>query len=311
MSQLHAFHLWLCRYARMNVRELVDDDDFAPQLARLPKELVESLDHSGEFPSYKKLNELANASASDLAQEAGMRSPVLLNKEEWDWLLRLTDSSGDIPMRRSWYAFPATHRRSTNCIREIANELSNEAADEWSSESRMFDESLRNERLQLHDGVRLVSQWAAECVRLLKAMGKREFLPRPEGEFPTPTMQGELREIEVILRELDRAQDPTAYRRIVDDALSRVEDCDVEEIVGHSKIEPYVKVVREVLKELGKDATGTRIENWIKDKNETESPPRPNNNTYRRTALKLLERLREYSGFGPDKADQAEYRNKQ
>lgn len=311
MSNLHAFHLCLCRYVRRNVLEVQEDESFGPRIARLPDGLAERLDVSDEHLHYKKMvahegDHIPDAAV--LAKESGGQQPLLLNDEEFKALERLTDLtlvSQNKSWKLKWEAAASTHDVSINCIKEIATGVSSQSADRWSSDSAMFARQLDEKGLLLSEGVVIIRKWAKEVRRYLQAMERFDLMPRPEGEYPTPTNL-ELQPfstVEAYLRELDELKG-TPYGQKMRAALKDCSPNDIHRLAEHKSIAEIVTAMRDVLDATRlRDKPMTAVRNWVKRKNESGVTYKGSKQQIE-LALRILNELGEYPGLGQNKRGQ-------
>lgn len=193
MSQLHVFDLWLCRYVRRNVAEMLKLPYFQSTHERIPDKLNRHLDVQAEYLRYDELSKPQKTKFPDpirVAEANGKQPPLLLNDHEFELLEQFTD----VPITDSkrwvhdWESSPPEHHeRAINCIREIANGVSQYDADRWASDSRSFAERLERDGLTVNGGVQVIRQWVTSIRKYLAVMGRSDLLPRPEGRYPTPT----------------------------------------------------------------------------------------------------------------------------
>jgi hypothetical protein len=164
-QSLHEFDLRLCRYVLDNIAGHMKDPAFAAYVRRRLNPRV--LEHA-----------MALAGAEE-------PKPLLLNEQELDdlWLEFMT---GDFEFDRPWEADRGVHCSSIASVAEVRIGLALQYADEWALASAQFASCLE-EPLSLHRGIQTVQAWVGELRLLLSALGATALLPRPEGDFPTPT----------------------------------------------------------------------------------------------------------------------------
>lgn len=180
---LHKFDLNLSRYVLDNVNEHFDS----------PRFYAFAHDHLSE-PLFAHL--LALRSFDEPPE-------LLLGKGEFDELL--LHFSGDlIEVDRSWSKYGKLHARHINCITEIRERLAPSVGVAWADASSAFSARLESSRLRLEEGIEIVWDWIKELRRLLRAMGAIQWLPAPDGPFPTPTTRASLLSVVV---EQDRGAD--------------------------------------------------------------------------------------------------------
>jgi len=166
-ESLHEFDLQLTNYILMNVRQHLGKRGFAQALKReLRGQLFEYI-----------------AARTDLDDEDIW---LLLHDEECDELVSAFDSR-DPARERRWEPYAQLHARYVDTVKEVRDALSRQVADDWSRACVRFGAALQAEGLSVAEGLQIVSDWANEARRLLKAMGRTELLPRPEDSYPTPT----------------------------------------------------------------------------------------------------------------------------
>ncbi len=168
MSTLNRYDLWLCGSVCGNVATADDGEAYATALRR---ELDPRLaDYLG-----------VGASADD---------------DLWEWTLLtaadledLASAADDLSDRfiLGWLPDEALHGRSVSCVKEIRENLTAADAETWSRRSAEFAARLEADGLGLAEGVRVTSAWIMLARRYLSAMGRRDLLPRPAGDFPTPS----------------------------------------------------------------------------------------------------------------------------
>lgn len=165
-SDVHWFDSVLCDYLRGNIGGLLLHDpgerDFAKWMGKaLPRELL-----------------------------AYIRKPteprLVFNEVELDTLACATEWLPNEGSAR-WTPWPGAHREYLECLPAIRQLLSGATAEEFASASVEFARQLGTANLGLHEGIVLVTEWIEHVRRLKQALGMLQFLPRPEGQFPTPT----------------------------------------------------------------------------------------------------------------------------
>lgn len=165
-GRLHNFDLQLCRYVLGTIAAHLDRPQFAAYVRKNLEPAV--LDH------IKALDDDDDP------------PPLLLTDQDF---LDLIAVVWDVPSESSipWIASPPLHRRAIECIGEIREGLAPKCAEQWMKASARFAKQLESDKTALKDGVEIVHEWAREVRRLLKAMGAKGLLPRPEGTAPTPS----------------------------------------------------------------------------------------------------------------------------
>jgi hypothetical protein len=165
-EKLHRFDLELTRHVLDNVASHLNESAFASYVGEWVEPAVlaylQSLDGDAEPP------------------------PRLLSEGELTDLVSVFDDE-QFQFDRDWIAHESLYRRSIDCVAEIRDGLAKQHADEWASLSAQFAERLEARCVWLHHGIEIVREWVGELRRLLRAMGATNFLPAPEGTFPTPT----------------------------------------------------------------------------------------------------------------------------
>jgi hypothetical protein len=165
-EQLHDFDLCLCRHALEAIRGHLTDPEFAAyvgeQLAAPVLAHLHALGEDVEPPSR------------------------LLRDQDLDEL-SIAFGGGPFHLDQPWIPYPPLYRRGLDCVTEIRDRLSREHAERWAQASARFAERLEGDRVYLGTGIEVVRQWVGEARRLLRAMGALEFLPYPDGPFPTVT----------------------------------------------------------------------------------------------------------------------------
>lgn len=169
MSELHDFDLLLTDYLHHNIHRHLGNATFSRRIGRLDKRLA---DYFGTV--FKTLP----------APPAAL--PFLLNDKELDDLVW---AIAELPLgrRRVWSASPRLHRVYSLCTGEINKRLSPTEADRWAADSADFTSRLEADGVSLSEGIAVVCEWLEELRFYLEAMGDNELLPRPFGQFPTPT----------------------------------------------------------------------------------------------------------------------------
>jgi len=109
---------------------------------------------------------------------------LLLGRDE---LLALETCAVSALSRTTWIPNPVLHQGRVDTEPEVREQLTRQTAEEWAVASSQFARQLEEDRLSFLDGVQLVVAWIDALRRLLRAMGAGQFLPPPEGTFPTPT----------------------------------------------------------------------------------------------------------------------------
>ena len=168
VPHLHTFDLQLCAHAVENVAQHLGRPSFAAQVDK-------ALANRPLLRDYLK-------KAADPSLEAE-EARLLLNDSE----LNALEMAVEFALTLRWEPSPALHRRYINTLKEIRENLSGQAAEDWSADCGRFARELEGERLRLQEGIDIVRQWVRRLRTLLRAMGAVELLPAPEGRSPTPT----------------------------------------------------------------------------------------------------------------------------
>jgi hypothetical protein len=164
--KLHRFDLELCFHVFDNISTYMD----SPAFASFVEEAVDP-----PVVTYLKA----------LDGDAEPR-PMLLSDGELRDLVGVFDDE-EFQHDRDWVPNAGLYRRSLDCFAEICEVLAKPYAEEWAGLSAQFAERLEARGVWLHHGIEVVREWVGEIRRLLRAMGATNFLPAPEGAFPTPT----------------------------------------------------------------------------------------------------------------------------
>lgn len=90
-------------------------------------------------------------------------------------------------LNRRWVASEPLHRRYVETLPEVRDHLSRQAAEEWSEACATFARRLEDRHPRLSNGIAIVREWVGRLRTLLRVAGAVNFLPAPEGGFPTPT----------------------------------------------------------------------------------------------------------------------------
>ncbi|MFO0881786.1 MAG: hypothetical protein U0840_31190 [Gemmataceae bacterium] len=165
-EQLHDFDICLCRHALDSIRAYLTDPEIAAYVAeQLPASVLtylQALDDDEEAP------------------------PMLLGDQELDELSWIF-TGGPFQLDQPWMPYGPLYRRGLDCVTEVREALSREHAEHWAQASARFIEQLDGDRIYLGSGIQIIREWVAEARRLLRAMGRTDLLPAPEGMYPTPT----------------------------------------------------------------------------------------------------------------------------
>lgn len=163
-QRLHEFDLLLCDEIRHRIQSYLDDDD--PPFRQWVKERLQP----------KGLLKYVRGKKQDR---------LLFSDAELEDLSSSLD--GDIDVLRRWWPNKRLHERYVDTVKEVRTELCRTASEDWSRECKRFARRLEKDRLYLSDGIEVLREWLKRLRRLLKAMHAEEFLPHPQGRFPTPT----------------------------------------------------------------------------------------------------------------------------
>ena len=175
MSHLHVFDLALCRHIHDAVATYLDDPRFADALVHLDDGLKAYL-RIDPYPGDDGFHEL-----DQLLGEVELRHLQMLIA---DAPPRATKKW---PPNKWLITSPAISRKALDCLPEFNRELTTLEATDWSIQSNRFDKRLHRRNLLLADGIAIASEWIKLARKYLGAMGLVQFLPQPEGHFPTPT----------------------------------------------------------------------------------------------------------------------------
>lgn len=142
-------------------------------------------------------------------------------------------------------------------------------------------------------------KWAKEIRRLLAAMPKSQYLPKRDGEYPTPTTL-ELQTsslVETYLRELSGLKG-TKYAQKMRAALDDCSPDDIHRLAAHEEIGQIVVDMRKALDESGlRNKPMTKVRPWIKRQN-SAGKRFAGSKQQIELALKILHALGEYPGLG-------------
>jgi len=164
-QRLHEYDLQLCEYVRSNIRGHFDN----PAFQRYVRQAVQA---RPPLLAY-------------LFDEAPNDQPFLLSDRELDYLELALEGPAEVML--PWVPYRELHQQRIDCVREISTELTRQVAEEWSVTSTGFAEQLEHTPLTLPRGISIVYEWVDVARRLLRALGATQFLPRPDGMFPTPS----------------------------------------------------------------------------------------------------------------------------
>lgn len=172
MTRLHAFDLALCEHIRSVVGHHIQDDRFAERMAKLDARLFGYLQHGHEAaPAELLLSEQESLEIQTLARQGPVWPKLRKHLAAKPWFL----------------PSPRISSLALACIKELNDQLSMVLGTEWAAKSKRFGKRLARPGLTLHEGIGTASEWIKLARRYLAAMGATQFLPPPEGIFPTPT----------------------------------------------------------------------------------------------------------------------------
>ena len=290
-SKLHDFHLRLCRYASENLAEHLDDVAFSDHDQQEYAALIEYVRQCGD---------------NGLLHGPDMLG-LLLNDDELDrlgrWARSLELSTDGMPLRppRSWDGIPQYHKLARRCVTEIKKALPGWEK-MWSSDSAQFAEELEATDLGLAEGIEKCRRWAKEVVRYQKQLLREDLIPRPTGEFPTPTtghMTVVVSKIESTLKKLTQVADRgdnSSYVRLMKEAIANCDsDDDVNHLASHYHIQSYVDSMRWAIDNKG-DASSKELYDRIVAHNHDEpgEPKKPANRQLCFLASNILASLGEH-----------------
>jgi len=299
----------------LNLESLVNDETYRKVLKPEHKRLFETFHR--EYFNYEKLSTPQGGKypdAAEIARREGMLQPLLLNDDEFESLVYLPEFRIEWGFREwTWTSIEDVHLDASNCIQEIANEVNSHEAKRWGDRSELWLRRLGKRPLSKFDGVKMISEWAEDIRRLLKAMGRYDLLPRPQGKYPTPTtldmtVAGEDR-LQPFLDRLSEAgqrSDFTEYRRTMREALAACGNAEKIRLSEESSIAPYVKSMRWAIGEFGRADAPKKLFNRVKAHNKglkAGESTLPNNRQRCYIALEVLTALGEYKGLGGDQGD--------
>jgi hypothetical protein len=167
-SALHNFDFELCLYIRGNMLRQSGGSRYHAELY---------LELEDPLIAYLGLGEI---------EPDDQHERLLLTSDEIDYMALAAADLSD-RFRLEWEPYENLHRRSIGCVRELRNELSTEAGEEWSRKSNDFAKRLEQKQLSLEDGIYVVGEWIFEVRRYLAAIGWVSLLPLPQGNWPSPS----------------------------------------------------------------------------------------------------------------------------
>jgi hypothetical protein len=297
-SELHQFHIVLCRYAADHVAEHLND-------LRVRDE--DQLKYAGLFEYLKQFDSQGRMIGPDM-------SDLLLNDSEfyvlqcWAEALEVAESGQPVPTTLIPKWQPLYRRRAGDCFGELKDELGPTAAKRWLSDSEAFADQLEVDGLLIAEGVGIVRSWAREARRHLKMMGKDEFLPRPDGDYRTPTTLAIPRKpeskvaryLEKLASAASKSDDNKQYKVVMEETLAACEtDDEVRILAAHEHITPFVESMRWAINDIG-DVSGTKLITRVTEYNgklpmHQEHQKRGANRKLCYVALKILARLGEHT----------------
>jgi hypothetical protein len=86
-----------------------------------------------------------------------------------------------------WEVDDRFRRWEIDTFAEVRVGIGEQAARNWLTACGEFDKKLTAPRLHIAEGIEVVREWIGRLRALLRAMGKRDSLPCPEGTSATPT----------------------------------------------------------------------------------------------------------------------------
>jgi hypothetical protein len=169
-SPLHNFDLLLCRHTVANIRWNLDECHIHTRIAHLRPPLAKFLiDEQADNPRFAAIPE------------------ILLSYDELD---DIAEALRFLPIgsERYWLPCREYYGNATLATGEIHKRLAPAEAQRWADASLSFTHHLCDQPVLLADAIEIVRDWTEELRRYLEALCEFQFLPRPEGHFPTPTM---------------------------------------------------------------------------------------------------------------------------
>jgi len=166
-NHLHAFDLQLCDYLVGNIVQHMDRPEYSAEL--------EAVLTCRPLLDYLKQANDKSLDAEDVR--------LLLNNEELNRLELTFEGELD----RRWEPYEALHRRYIKTVKEVRDNVSRQAAEDWSEDCARYARQLEGGRTRLSDGITIIREWVRRLRTILHVMGNIDLLPQPEGRFPTPT----------------------------------------------------------------------------------------------------------------------------
>jgi hypothetical protein len=221
---LHNFDVLLCGQVVWNLRLHVREPRIRESIERLPVPLIALV-----------------TVGSSIAPDVAPLPAVVFNSDE---LCRMAESVRYHSFETSfnWEPLECQYRTATLCTGEIRRRLAPAEAAKWSEDSRRIEKAFIGPRLELADGIDLIDEWTTELRRYLEALGEFRYLPRPDGQFPTPTCPEACADVELDLPEM-------AYLERMRAVITKHEDgkhADANELIklAHAKRQPARKALR-------------------------------------------------------------------
>ena len=167
-EKLHEYDLCLCNYVLGNVREHLDEKEFAEWVQEQvspPALLKYVLDKQNPYGDAEEW--------------------LLLNEKELDYLIFALQDP--LAPSREWRPYEALHGRYVETVKEVRDQLSKQVAEDWSTACAGFARRLEGGDVPLLEGLEIMREWLRHLRRLLHSMDASFYLPCPEGRSPTPT----------------------------------------------------------------------------------------------------------------------------
>lgn len=114
---------------------------------------------------------------------------LLLNDDEFDWLLGALEEPS-MAGGREWRPLPLIHDSYISVLPSIRELAAAPVAERFATDCLAFADQLSTSDLELPDGVRCIEQWVSQTRVLKGQLGLTHLLPKPLGEWPTPTAPG-------------------------------------------------------------------------------------------------------------------------
>jgi hypothetical protein len=162
LEKIHRFHLALTTYVLNGIREYLSRPRFHAFVSRhLPPPLLDAIRVELDEPV-----------------------PVLLNAAEMTYLVEFFEES--LGHDHPWPVDERVHRGWQATIPEIREALTSVIAEEWAQTSSRAVRSLES-TIAISEGLAIIANWMAELRRYLRICDRTDYLPCPEGGFPTPS----------------------------------------------------------------------------------------------------------------------------